>query len=295
MPLLKKLNRSTEPDYRFVLSLADLHTFHACGLVPHEFVTSAGNVLVPNEFQRYLLECYDHLLGRLPERIDALLLMGDMNEGQNLAEDARGLSETDPTWQARGTHQLLGPILERVGNKNGHKNVYMVSGSRYHVGRMASTEELLGQMIDAQPKGEAGHRVWPWRHLMIGNVLFDLGHHQSFTIRYRSMPLEREYSFAMERLGRRRERAPSDIVIMRAHTHAGFRVWREYGAHCISLPCFKLQDWFAQSSRTPNRLVPDNLGAVGIKIFKEPVDETLVRIIPYLYEHPGHEVEIACE
>jgi hypothetical protein len=280
-----------EPDYLYGLALADMHVFSAFGLAPPDFENSAGNKIQLNRGQSYLLECWiDMLQRRIPKTIDVLFLVGDIVEGQNPAEHARLLSEVDDTFQVRGAHELLIPIVSRVKrNKKGRRNIYMVSGSRYHVGRGYGYEQQLGAFLDSVKR--SNFYAPPWRKLMFGGVYFDVGHHQSFTIRYSSMPLERELEFLMTRMGKKRKALPRDVVIMRAHTHKGYRVWRENGALCISLPCWKLQDFFAASSKTPNRLIPDNLGAVGLKVYREPFNGEIVHPVKILYEHPEEEVE----
>lgn len=281
-----------EPDYLYGLALSDMHAFGAFGLAPPNFENSAGNRLQLNRGQRYLFECWvDMIKNRLPKTIDFLLLVGDITEGKNPAEHARLLSEVDDTFQVRGASELLTPIVTRVRrNSKGSRNVYQVSSSRYHSGRGHVQDQQLGPFIESVKRGN--YYAPPWRKLLIGNVYFDVGHHQSFTIRYSSMPMERELEFLMTRFGKMRKAPPREIVIVRAHTHKGYRVWREDGALCISLPCWKIQDFFAAGSKTPNRLIPDNLGAVGIKIYKEPFNGEIVHPIKILYDHPEEEIEL---
>lgn len=285
-----KLKRAWRRDHRFFLLGSDFHIFHACGMIPRNYRSNSGNPIMPNIGQEYLLECYEHLVKSLPDQIDGLFLLGDIGEGQNLAEQARELSEVDPIWQARGSQMVLKPLTDRVVSVNGQKNIYMTAGSGYHTGRGAEIEEHIGDLIGA--RRWHGKAVPPWRELMMGDVMLDLAHHQSFTIRYSSMPLEREAGFKFERYGRARRDLPSIIIIARAHVHKGYRLWQEDDCTwCISLPPFKLQDRFAKSSRYPNRMVPSSIGMVGIKIYDKPVDNVRVHVVPYLYDHPEDPVE----
>jgi hypothetical protein len=68
--------------------------------------------------------------------------------------------------------------------------------------------------------------------------------------------------------------------------------WQVRGATVVTVPAFKVQDPFAQGGKTPNRTIPDALGAVGFKVYNEPVDGKLVHVIPYLYDHPDDEPEV---
>lgn len=287
-----RLKRTHTDESLFLLWLADWHSFHACGVTPPGFENSAGNKLNLNTGQRYLWECNQHLQTQLPQMLDGLFLVGDMIEGQNPAEGARELSDTDETFQVRGTVETLEPFVKKTRRgKDGRRNLWMVKGSRYHSGE-AGNEALLGQAISARKQGR--HYAPPWRFVQVGRVLFDIAHHQSFTIRNASMPLEREVGFYLERVGRARQPVPEVLVIVRAHVHKGFRFWQEDDSiFCLGLPCMKLQDTFAASSRTPNRLMPSKIGAVGVRVFSEPVDGVLLRPVPLLYEHPKDEVEVA--
>ena len=271
---------------KFLLVISDTHVGSAYGTFPRGFCVSTGAGVSLNSGQDYLLECWEHFVSRLPEKIEVLVLNGDIVEGQNLAEQCRGLIEVDPNFQARAAAKLLEPIVERVAEIDGQKQIYMTRGSRYHVGRGGRTEEVLGLILQAM-KGPHGAYTQPWIHLPMDDVLFDIAHRQSFTIRYRSMPLEREISFFLERVGRRREAPPNHLVIVRSHTHSGYRVYEEQYRMAISTPCWKLQDDFAQTSITPNRMFPDNIGSVGFRVYPEETDGKRVQTIPYLYSHPG--------
>lgn len=269
-----------------LLTISDMHVGSAYGMMPGDFYTSAGTKVNLNSGQRYLMDCWEHFVGCLPEKIDVLVLNGDMVEGQNLAEQCRGLVEVDPNFQARATASLLEPVVKRVAEVDGQRQIYMTRGSRYHVGRGGGIEEVLGLILQAA-KGPHGAYTQPWLHLPMDDVLFDIAHRQSFTIRYRSMPLEREISFFLERVGRQRKPPPDHLVIVRSHTHSGYRMYEEQYRMAVSTPCWKLQDDFAQTSITPNRMFPDNIGSVGFRIYPEEIDGRRVQTIPYLYSHPG--------
>jgi hypothetical protein len=283
------LDRWLKKNHRFALAIADTHVLHACGLSPRGWETNAGNRIELNRAQNYLIDCFDHLLGSLPKYIDSLFLVGDMMEGKNFFDGGVELSEVDENWQVRGAEELFRPLVDRVGHTpDGNKSVIAVSGSKYH-GRK---EGMLLRMLDGQPKGK--HYAPFWREFRFKDnerVQFDLAHSQGYFLRYKSTSLAREIGFKYERQGRIRGVLPEEVVIIRAHVHQ-YGVWMERGATCVSLPAFKVQDDFAKGGRTPNRTIPDTLGAVGFKVYNEPVDGKLVHVIPYLYDHPDDEPEV---
>ena len=288
--MAKRPKTTKEPKHLFLFFLADTHAFHMCGLTPRNFKASTGATLALNEFQEYLLECRDHMVSILPSVIDGLFLVGDLGEGQNPAEHARSLSEVDPTFQARGVCQVLRPFIAKTRKVDGVKNIFMVHGSRYHTGRGAAIEEQAGQMMGARPRGP--FYAPGWREIMVDGVLIDIGHRQSFTIRYSSMPMEREVGFKLEQTAEARETLPDEVLMVRAHVHKGLLVWRRGGITSVSLPPMKIQDEFAQSSIAPNRYIPANLGGVAVKIYKKPFNGKRVHVSEeYLYEHPRLERE----
>jgi hypothetical protein len=259
-----------------------MHVGSAYGLLPEGFVGSTGVELNLNLGQQYLWECWKHFIRDVPLKIDALVVNGDAIDGQNVKEKGRFLSETDPEFQARGAAILLQPLLQRVvPGEDGRQHIYVSRGSRYHTGDGASDEEFFAAMVKSLP-GPDGRHTRPWTHLVVDDVLFDVAHHQSVTIRYRSMPLEREIGFFLERCGRMRQEVPERVVIVRSHTHGSYRNYTECGFTAVSTPSWKLQDAFAAMGRYPNRWMSAHIGGVGFR-----VQGTDVEVIPYLYDHPA--------
>lgn len=259
-----------------ILIVSDTHIGGAFGSFPSNFKTSTGSILSLNRGQQYLLDCWKDILKRIPKKLDLLIINGDTVEGQNKFVMARNLSEVDPLWQVRAAEQWYMPLVKRA------KETIMTVGSTYHSGKGGTYEELLAERLGARKKNNRSASAW-WRFYFPGEDghYFDVAHRQSYTIRYRSMPLERELDFLLNRFARKRMSPPKKIIIIRSHTHTGFRVWEENWATVISTPCMKIQDAYAQTSISPNRIIPDNLGVVELKINGDEL-----RIIPHLYEHP---------
>ena len=264
-----------------ILFVGDLHVGSAFSLLPREFKGSAGNVLNFNIGQEYLIGCWEDFLDSVPKQLDALFFNGDIVDGQNWHSRGRFLSEVDPEFQARAAHELVEPLVDKVKVRDGSKPIYISRGSRYHSGRGARDEEFFGALIQPR-KNWDGRYTRPWTKLMIGNVMLDIAHHQSSTIRYRSMPLEREMGFLFERFGRSRKQVPEKVVIVRSHVHGSLRVYEECGVTSISLPAWKLQDEFAQSSKWPNRWVSAEIGSAMVRIRGGRVE-----VVPYTYDHPS--------
>jgi hypothetical protein len=159
----------------------------------------------------------------------ASIVNGDAIDGQNVKEQGRYLCEVDPEFQAEGAAILLQPLLQRVvPGGDGRQHIYVSRGSRYHAVDGASDEEFFAAMVHAL-RGPDGRHTRPRTHLTVDDVLFDVTHHQSVTIRYHSMPLEREIGFFLERCGRMRQEGPERVVIVRSHTHGSCRNYTERG------------------------------------------------------------------
>lgn len=270
-------------EHEDVLIISDTHVGSAFGLMPEGFLSSTGIRLPLNMGQEYLLECWQHFLNALPPLFAFLIINGDAPEGQNPAEEARLLSEVDPVWQVDAAEMLYRPLVERVT-----RGVFMTSGSRYHVGVGATFENVLARRLGARPN-RAGRRVRPWLHLHVNGRLIEAAHRQSYTIVNRAMPLEREIRYAKVRCADQGKPIPDAIV--RSHTHVGFRLWVEDEWMAMSTPGWKLQDHYAQTSISPNRMLPAKIGAVLLRVWHQPVGGYKLWPIPFLYEHPPPEIE----
>ena len=169
---------------------------------------------------------------------------------------------------------LLKPILERS------KLVINLAGTAYHTGKGLQAELTLSALLNLD-------HPYIWYHKNIDkNTYLDIAHRQSFGKRSRASSLESEIGYLLERKARAREILPRQAIIIRSHTHAGYRSIDEDGIIAISTPSWKIQDHFAKVSTSPNRLTPDNLGAVGLRLYDEPVDGNNVTMVKYLYKHP---------
>jgi len=275
---------------KFVLVVSDLHVGSALALLPEGFQGSNGVTLNLNIGQQYLWQCWKHFVAALPEVVDLLLINGDAVDGLNRKEESRFLCEIDPDFQARAAFQALSPIAERVARapETGVRNIIMSRGSSYHVGPGGSDgEEMLGLLLQARP-GPDGRYTRPWTTMdLFGRAYLDAAHHQSYVIRYRDMPLEREIEFYLSRIARERAVVPKRAVIVRSHVHGSLRVIEEDGVMAISTPCWKLQDNFAALSRYPNRMFSTEIGAVGMWIREGKID-----VVPFTYAHPEVPVEV---
>jgi hypothetical protein len=271
----------------FGLIVADTHAFHECGLTPPNFLLSTGNIVQHNPAQDYLWQCWWHIIEQLPERIDFLILNGDLGEGKQPAEHGRGVQEPEPLFQARGVANLLTPVVSRMPVlPDGSRRILMQRGTRYHTGRGGAIEELVGEKLKARQNEATNRYTENWRQFCVRGVHFDCAHRQSGGENTAAV-LNAEVDRMYKRFARTRTPVPEQIVLVRSHTHMGYCCVRRQGVTAISTPALKIMEDYAKGGISPNRWVPENLGAVGLRISAAEN----VEVIPYLYDHPQEEVE----
>jgi len=264
------------------LAIGDVHTGSAYGLFPSGHTLSTGGVSQLNSGQRYLLDCFDHMVGELPPKLDFVAFTGDMVDGLNHKRDALGRVEVDGMWQADAAATLMAPIVKRATKK------YCVAGSGYHVGNGAMFEQHFASQIGAD-ETPGGHKVWDWLLLRVANdIVFDIAHHQSYMTVNRSTALEREM--------RHSELITPDMkdgtdLIIRAHVHS-YGFMNLDGQLALSLPAWKLPNPYTKTSKTPNRMLSRLLGAVLIEIYPELKTEDClnrgeyIKVKPLVYSMP---------
>jgi len=229
-----------------------------------------------NRGQLYLNKVLKEILRQIPDRLDAILLLGDMTEGENYHENGRYLTEGDPVYQGRAAKELLDPFRERLVPGG---PLFMLSGSGYHVGKGDAHEEQLGDLLDTTRNSGGGRVFSHLQQPIFGSktVMLDAAHHQSYTNTNLAMPIEREVRDYFENAGRGCDPATKHLWLLRAHDHHGYRLLQdEVSTACAHMP-LKLQDVFSQMSKRPNRGKPRSLGAVWWEIADEP---------PYVVAHP---------
>ena len=91
--------------------------------------------------------------------------------------------------------------------------------------------------------------------------------------------LNNEVDKLYKRFARERRPVPKQIVLVRSHTHMGYCCVRREGVTAISTPCLKIMDEYGKGLTYPNRWVPENVGAVGLRVAQaQPVE-----VISYLF------------
>lgn len=265
-----------------LLVVADMHVGSKFALWPEDMPNSAGNIPKLNKGQEYLGECWQHHEKLTPKKLDWLILMGDMLNGNEAKDEGRGLTEVDPVWQARAVAALLEPLRKRA------KHCLYLKGSNYHAGVAGSDEEALAHTLNAEADA-VGQRARDWEILDIGGVYLDLAHTASVVMVNRAMPMERELRYAQTAAAD--DQRPQVDMIARAHAH--IYLWLNMdGVIALRCPAWKLQDTYVQRSITPNRMRSRLIGSVLLNIQPEKKKPDVINRAEYIqhtllsYRHP---------
>ena len=265
--------------------VSDTHIGSAFGIFPEGYIGSTGSEITLNVGQKYLLECWDWMLEKVPRKVDFLMINGDVVDGTGRKDEGRWRVEPDPDFQVSAAKMLFlrgnPPLLNRA------KRIYVSRGSAYHVETGARLDEIFAREIGATPD-RMGHYASSWRILSCDGIDIDFAHHRSAHIRYESTPGEREMQF--DRMIADLKGGSSDLII-RSHGHRYVKLNVD-GDLFLATPAWSLQTDFAKMSKYPNRLLSRLIGGVRVDLYPElktggiQDKEEYVRITGLLRPHP---------
>lgn len=260
-----------------VVFVSDMHVGSAYAVFPERFKLSTGSIGHLNVGQRYLWDCWQDFLERLPKQFNILILNGDIINGQNKKESAADLTEVDPAWQQRAALSLLEPLAERAGK------IWMTQGSTYHSGEVGRWEEQLARELGAEPD-DWGHYAWDWLLLDVEGVKLDIAHSQSVVLRYVGMPLEREQQF--DKIIQDWKGGSANVIV-RSHAHRYVETHVEL-QQAVGTASWQLQPRYVRRGRIPNRQFSRYVGGLWMELLPENVGkpEYCAEIHPTLYRHP---------
>ena len=266
-----------------VLLLADHHVGSKLGLLyPFKGYT------FHNAAQEHLWECRQHMLSRLPRKIDVTVHLGEIIDGPaNSKKKKYGTLVTRLEDQRRIAKKLLDPIRRRS------KKFYCLIGSEYHVDEWGEASRAVAKYIGADPvyidKDEPENNEYACYNLFLqfDDVIIDFAHHASTAMVNRIMVLEREMRYRLI------DNPITDDVkgeikcIVRAHSHVFGVSWDRHG---IGIRCpgwqYPYYD-YGTAKVSVARSYPD-LGWILLKV--TPGKEWPVEVHPCLYEYPKAEV-----
>jgi hypothetical protein len=254
-----------------ILLLSDLHVGSDFAVFPARAWRTEHNDRIavrPNRTQRYLLRCWTWMLAHLPERLDCVIVNGDVIDGENPREAGRYLSLHTPYDQAEAARTLLAPIRARADR------FFLVKGTPYHEGPASDAVLWLAKALDATPHAPGrltGTRLW-LRLEAAGGLMINASHHMTRGFVYPAGGADRTALLAS--VAEASGKLPRADVIVRAHNHVK-RVVHAYGKHVIFQPAWKVLTPYAERAMEEIRAeVLADLGAVLV----EAHDGTVTRI-----------------
>ena len=264
--------------------LADIHVGSMFAPWPQGFVDSRGAARYLNPGQQYIERIWNEGLKVCPP-LDLLIINGDVIDGEQYRQEKRYLLEPNIEWQAKAAKVLLKPWVDKLRPSG---SLYWTRGTKYHESGGSAWVDDMAQKLGAVPN-KAGEHTWFWRNMDIDGVKLDVAHRQSFYIRYRSTPLERELEFDV--LVADLKKGSADLVV-RSHVHRFHTVCVDL-RQGVSTPGWQIQTEFALQSISPNRVGPSRLGFVLLYITPEKKERGLlpIHIEPITWPHPQIEVE----
>jgi hypothetical protein len=210
-------------------------------------------------------------------RLDAVIINGDLLDGENHNQSGRGCITSDPAEQATAAIALLQPLRKKC------RHIFLVRGTPYHEGASHEGLEYVGSELKCERWG-AGNR---YSDLVLerswcGHVI-NATHHMTSGMIYTLGGANRTAMFAA--VAEADKGATRADIIVRAHTHTdglGF----VNGRWIILLPCWSFTTPYAIKKMEYYRAIATNaLGAVLLS------DDGHLSVKPIRYVPPASEVK----
>lgn len=257
-----------------VLLLDSTHSGSRYALAPPTWELPGGGMYSANKVQLYLWDCWSRMLDLLPERLNAVIHLGDVIEGED--RNNAGIEQflTHPSQQKDLAVDLMEPLRKRADE------FYMIYGTPYHDSKASQAVREIAEALGATPHVSKELATWHMRW-SIGGVDFDCAHHTSTPVVYRGTPLEREGIFAA--LAQQSEGRKNHLIVARGHNHY-CEILSHRNTDLIAVPCWQAQTPY-MVRKSPNRMKP-SIGAVLVVI--DPDDPWgTPRIVQILFPHPS--------
>jgi len=257
-----------------LLLISDLHVGSTFSLWPRNHQHTGGEHKLAG-YQEWLLDRFNEMVEGLP-RLDAVIINGDLLDGENEKQSGRGCITSDPADQAAAAIVILSALRKKS------RHIFLVRGTPYHEGASHEGLEYVGSELKCERWGAANRysdqvleRRWQ------GHVI-NATHHQTTGFIYQLGAASRTAMFAA--IAEADKGAVRADIIVRSHTHTdglGF----VNGRWIIMLPCWSFTTPYAIRKMEYYRAVATNaLGAVLLS------DDGNLSVKPIRYVPPTMEV-----
>jgi hypothetical protein len=235
-----------------ILLCSDLHCGSSLALWPRNHRHTDG-VHQLASYQEWLLDRWNEMVEGLP-RLDAVIINGDLLDGENNKGSGRGCITSDPADQAQAAVVLLSALRKKC------RQMWLTRGTPYHEGASHEGLELVGSELKCERWG-AGNRYSDlvlersWR----GHII-NATHHQTTGFIWALGAASRMAAFAS--VAEADKGLPRADVIVRSHTHTDGIAFVN-GRWVIMTPCWSFVTPYAIKKQEYYRATATNaLGAV---------------------------------
>ncbi len=206
----------------------DLHIGSDVGIMPNNVRLDNGNRVKSNGIQKYLFDRWKDMCNT--HDIDVCICNGDLCDGENKAENGKGLWTTDADIQASTAAELLAMIDADV--------YHGTAGSEYHTGRHENRDKMTMTELGGTFDDEA---IFTY-----SGVRIHARHKTGFTsVPYtRSNPLNKD----MVNTVLEYEEYGNIDIFLRAHTHYSHAVLWKSKLGIIN-PCWKYKDAYIRKQQ----------------------------------------------
>lgn len=244
-----------------ILCVSDLHAGSIFGMLPEGFENSEEKDVSLNKGQKYLLECWRHMLDMAKElKPDAVVVNGDVIDGLQQAQRGSELALPLIFDQRGAAIELLRPLSELAP-------IYFTQGTEYHDSKAGNAAESVAEDLHAvrYPGMGTGKFSKEVLDLDIDGVVLNFAHGISVaTGFYRATPLDREGIWSA--LAGKDGKMPKADCVVRAHAHNYVHV-EHPSKHIVQMPCWELQTRYMRKNSV-YRMVPD-IGFIWLEVRPE--------------------------
>lgn len=237
--------------------VSDLHVGSIYGLLPEGFVTSDDKVVEQNPGQKYLWQCWEHLISTVRGYpFAAVVVNGDVIDGTQRKQNGTELSLPLMADQTEAAIQ----VLLKLKKVTGDAKWFFVQGTEYHVGHAARDEEVVACALGATKYNGLGSGRYCREvlDLEIDKIIINFGHHVSGGGGiYRATGIDREAIWSA--LAGKDGKMPRADALVRSHVHYFCHVEHE-SKHAVITPCWQLQTRHARH-KSVYKLIP-TLGGI---------------------------------
>jgi len=241
-----------------------MHVGSRHAVFPDNFYSGLeGNLLGLNKGQKMLLEYWEDFVEKCEKnRVDTVVLDGDIIHAQNRAEYGRYTMTTNLDEQVDAAYRLLRPLCDE-------RDTYVFDATGYHESLDSRLHKALADRLGAKYMGALADLIFSDRR-------FQITHGTGGASIYRETKMGRDGFFMKWAEGM--EKLPRTDVLVKGHFHEFIHIHAKK-QHLIQLPCWQTFVPWQGALSNIGRMQPD-IG--GVIVFID--EDARIRVWHFLYE-----------